>query len=100
MQGAAAELDRQMLERMVAPLEHMLRNAVVHGIEPAERRAGMGKPDTGRISVSLNRDGAEVVIVVTDDGGGINVKLIREKAISLGLIDPACRNSPTRRRCS
>ena len=87
VQGAAAELDRQMLERMVAPLEHMLRNSVVHGIELPERRAALGKPDVGRISVSLTRDGAEVVIVVTDDGGGINVKLIREKALSLGLVD-------------
>ena len=87
VQGASAELDRQMLERMVAPLEHMLRNAVVHGIEPTERRASLNKPDVGRISVSLTRDGAEVVIVVTDDGNGVNVKLIREKAVALGLID-------------
>jgi len=87
VQGAAAELDRQMLERMVAPLEHMLRNAVVHGIEPPEQRSALGKPDVGRISVSLTRDGAEVVIVVADDGGGINVKLIREKAVALGLTD-------------
>jgi chemosensory pili system protein ChpA (sensor histidine kinase/response regulator) len=87
VQGASAELDRQMLERMVAPLEHMLRNAVVHGIESAERRAALRKPDVGRISVSLTRDGAEVVIVVTDDGSGVNVKLIREKAVTLGLID-------------
>ncbi len=87
VQGAAAELDRQMLERMVAPLEHMLRNSVVHGIEPPDRRAVLGKPDVGRISISLERDGAEIVIVVADDGAGINVKLIREKAIALGLID-------------
>ena len=87
VQGAAAELDRQMLERMVAPLEHMLRNAVVHGIEMPERRAALGKPEVGRISVSLTRDGAEVVIVVSDDGSGINVKLIREKAVALGLTD-------------
>ncbi len=87
VQGAAAELDRQMLERMVPPLEHMLRNAVVHGIETPERRAALGKPDVGRISVSLERDGAEVVIVVADDGAGISVKLIREKAIALGLAD-------------
>jgi chemosensory pili system protein ChpA (sensor histidine kinase/response regulator) len=87
VQGASAELDRQMLERLIAPLEHMLRNAVVHGIEPVERRASLGKPDVGRISVSLTRDGAEVVVVVTDDGAGINVKLIREKAVSLGLIE-------------
>jgi chemosensory pili system protein ChpA (sensor histidine kinase/response regulator) len=87
VQGASAELDRQMLERMVAPLEHMLRNSVVHGIETPDRRALLGKPDVGRISVSLERDGAEIVIVVADDGAGINVKLIREKAIALGLAD-------------
>ena len=87
VQGAAAELDRQMLERMVAPLEHMLRNAVVHGIESPDRRSALGKQDVGRISVSLTRDGAEVVIVVSDDGGGVNVKLIREKAVALGLTD-------------
>ncbi len=91
VQGAAAELDRQMLERMVPPLEHMLRNAVVHGIETPERRAALGKPDVGRISVSLERDGAEVVIVVADDGAGISVKLIREKAIALGLVDPQAK---------
>src|ERR1700733_11981067 len=87
VQGAAAELDRQMLERMLAPLEHMLRNSVVHGIETPDRRALLGKPDVGRISVSLERDGAEIVIVVADDGAGINVKLIREKAVALGLTD-------------
>jgi chemosensory pili system protein ChpA (sensor histidine kinase/response regulator) len=87
VQGAAAELDRQMLERMVAPLEHMLRNSIVHGIETPDRRALLGKPDVGRISISLERDGAEIVIVVADDGAGINVKLIREKAVALGLID-------------
>jgi chemosensory pili system protein ChpA (sensor histidine kinase/response regulator) len=91
VQGAAAELDRQMLERMVPPLEHMLRNAVVHGIEATERRTALGKPDVGRISISLERDGAEVVIVVADDGSGINVKLIREKAIALGLTDPQAK---------
>jgi chemosensory pili system protein ChpA (sensor histidine kinase/response regulator) len=91
VQGAAAELDRQMLERMVPPLEHMLRNAVVHGIETPERRTALGKPDVGRISVSLERDGAEVVIVVADDGAGISVRLIREKAIALGLTDPQAK---------
>jgi chemosensory pili system protein ChpA (sensor histidine kinase/response regulator) len=91
IQGAAAELDRQMLERIVPPLEHMLRNAVVHGIETPARRTALGKPDVGRISISLERDGAEVVIVVADDGGGINVKLIREKAVALGLTDPQAK---------
>jgi chemosensory pili system protein ChpA (sensor histidine kinase/response regulator) len=91
VEGAAAELDRQMLERMVPPLEHMLRNAVVHGIETPQRRAALSKPEVGRISVKLERDGAEIVIVVADDGAGISVKLIREKAIALGLIDPQAK---------
>ena len=89
VEGAAAELDRQVLERMVPPLEHMLRNAVVHGIETTAKRTAAGKPETGRISVSLERDGAEVVIVVADDGGGIDIKLIREKAGAQGMTDPA-----------
>jgi len=87
VQGASAELDRQMLERMVPPLEHMLRNAVIHGIETPERRAASGKPEVGRISVTLERDAAEIVMVVADDGGGIDVRLIREKATALGLTD-------------
>jgi chemosensory pili system protein ChpA (sensor histidine kinase/response regulator) len=91
VEGAAAELDRQVLERMVPPLEHMLRNAVIHGIETPERRIALGKPEVGRISVSLQRDGAEVVIVVADDGAGINITLIREKAIALGLADPQAK---------
>jgi chemosensory pili system protein ChpA (sensor histidine kinase/response regulator) len=91
VQGASAELDRQSLERMVPPLEHMLRNAIVHGIERPDRRIELGKPMTGRITISLARDGAEVIIVVTDDGAGIDVKLIREKAIALGLADPQAK---------
>jgi chemosensory pili system protein ChpA (sensor histidine kinase/response regulator) len=93
VQGGDAELDRQVLERMIPPLEHMLRNAVVHGIETPERRIAAGKAESGRITVSLEREGAEVAIVVADDGAGINVKLIREKAISLGLADPHARLS-------
>jgi chemosensory pili system protein ChpA (sensor histidine kinase/response regulator) len=91
VQGAAAELDRQSLERMVPPLEHMLRNAVIHGIETPARRAELGKPEAGRITISLTRDGAEVIIVVTDDGAGIDVRLIRDKAVALGLADPGAR---------
>jgi chemosensory pili system protein ChpA (sensor histidine kinase/response regulator) len=91
VQGAAAELDRQVLDRMVPPLEHMLRNAVVHGIEAPEQRAALGKPAVGRIAVSLERDGAEVIVIVTDDGAGINVELIRDKAVSLGLAEPEAK---------
>jgi len=86
--GAAGELDRQVLERMLPPLEHLLRNAIVHGIEiPVDRRVS-GKPETGRISIALHREGAEVLIDVEDDGSGINLRAVREKAIGLGMISP------------
>jgi chemosensory pili system protein ChpA (sensor histidine kinase/response regulator) len=84
--GAAGELDRQVLERMLPPFEHMLRNAVVHGIEPPEQRLAAGKPETGQIHLSLRREGAEVIVEVTDDGAGMNLRAIRQKGLELGLI--------------
>jgi chemosensory pili system protein ChpA (sensor histidine kinase/response regulator) len=88
VQGGSGELDRQVLERMLPPFEHMLRNSVVHGIESPAERAAKGKPETGRIDVQLKREGAEVVIVVADDGAGVNLRAVRDKAVSLGMIDP------------
>jgi chemosensory pili system protein ChpA (sensor histidine kinase/response regulator) len=88
LEGGSGELDRQVLERMLPPFEHMLRNAVVHGIEPAPERLARGKPEAGCISVSLQRDGADVVILVEDDGAGINVEAIRAKARQTGLLRP------------
>jgi chemosensory pili system protein ChpA (sensor histidine kinase/response regulator) len=85
--GATGELDRQVLERMLAPFEHMLRNAVVHGIESPERRHVSGKANDGRIEMSLRREGSEVVIVVQDDGAGLDLAAIRAKAVSLGLVN-------------
>ncbi|MBV9345906.1 MAG: response regulator, partial [Gammaproteobacteria bacterium] len=66
--------------------EHMLRNAVVHGIEKPDERLKRGKSDTGKIVLELHREGAEVMVRLTDDGGGMNLKAIREKAETLGLI--------------
>ncbi len=83
--GAAGELDRQVLERMLAPFEHMLRNAIVHGIELPAARAAAGKGETGVIDVTLTREGSEVVIAVADDGAGVNLKLVRDRAVALGL---------------
>jgi chemosensory pili system protein ChpA (sensor histidine kinase/response regulator) len=80
------ELDRNVLERIVAPLEHMLRNAVDHGIEDKDDRAAAGKQEQGRISLRLSREGGYVVLNVSDDGGGIDVKAVRGKAIERGLI--------------
>jgi len=86
VEGASGELDRQVLERMLPPFEHMLRNAVVHGIEAPELRRERGKPEAGTITVRLQREGAEVVILVEDDGGGLNVAAIRAKARQMGLL--------------
>ena len=86
--GANVELDRSVLERITAPFEHLLRNAVIHGIEtPAERQA-QGKPATGEIRLDLSQEGNEVALVLADDGRGIDVARIREKALAAGLITP------------
>jgi chemosensory pili system protein ChpA (sensor histidine kinase/response regulator) len=70
----------------VAPLEHMLRNAVDHGIERPEGRAAAGKPAQGKVSLTLAREGGEVVLTLSDDGAGINIAAVRRKAIERGLI--------------
>ena len=88
VEGASGELDRQVLERMLPPFEHMLRNAVVHGIEKPEDRIRAGKPEAGRIVLELHREGAEVMVRLVDDGSGMNLKAIRSKGLSLGLIAP------------
>ncbi len=88
MRGADNEIDRNILEHMTAPLEHMMRNAVSHGIEAPGDRVRVGKPDTGVITVSLERRGPEIILRVQDDGAGINTARIRQKAEEKGLIDP------------
>jgi len=81
------ELDRNMMERMVAPLEHMLRNAVDHGIESTDTRKQLGKSAAGRISLSLSREGGNVLLLLSDDGAGMSVDRIREKAIQQELMN-------------
>jgi chemosensory pili system protein ChpA (sensor histidine kinase/response regulator) len=88
VEGASGELDRQVLERMLPPFEHMLRNAVVHGIETPEERTRRGKPPAGRILLELHREGAEVMVRLTDDGAGMNLEAIRAKGRALGLVPP------------
>ncbi|MFA7554550.1 MAG: Hpt domain-containing protein [Spongiibacteraceae bacterium] len=80
------ELDRTVLERMVAPLEHMLRNAVDHGIESIEQRMAANKPDRGSIRLDLAREGGEIVITLSDDGAGIDLAAVKNKAIERGLM--------------
>jgi chemosensory pili system protein ChpA (sensor histidine kinase/response regulator) len=91
LEGSETELDRSVLERMVGPLEHLLRNAVNHGIEePATRRA-VGKAETGNIRIALRREGQEILIQVADDGCGLDLEAIRRKAVDRGLLSPGAR---------
>ena len=88
VEGASGELDRQVLEKMLPPFEHMLRNAVVHGIESSDERQKADKPATGRITIRLHREGSEMVIDVADDGRGLDVDAIRRKAYELDMLQP------------
>jgi chemosensory pili system protein ChpA (sensor histidine kinase/response regulator) len=85
IQGATSQLDRQILEAIVPALEHLLRNAVVHGVEPPPARSAAGKPETGTITLSVRREGSEVLMEVADDGAGLNLTAIKRKALERGL---------------
>ncbi len=86
IQGGTIELDRGVLDRMAPAFEHLLRNAVAHGLEtPAEREAA-GKPAVGTITLRLRHDGSEVVVSISDDGGGLRYGDIAAKARSQGLL--------------
>ncbi|WP_116865530.1 Hpt domain-containing protein [Pseudomonas savastanoi] len=86
--NADGEMDRNVLERMVAPLEHMLRNAVDHGLESTEKRIAAGKPEQGHISLELMYEGGDMVIELSDDGSGVDLAAVRRKAIKRGMIHP------------
>lgn len=85
--NAEGEMDRTVLERLISPLEHMLRNAVDHGLENPEVRAKVGKPETGTINLELSRDGGDVVLRLSDDGAGVNLQAVKAKAVERGLMN-------------
>ena len=85
--GAEGEIDRTILNRIMGPLEHLLRNAVAHGIEPPEKRIQNDKPETGKVSLVMSREGTEVVLTISDDGAGLDSDAIRRKAVANGLLD-------------
>jgi chemosensory pili system protein ChpA (sensor histidine kinase/response regulator) len=86
--GSQVEMDRSVLEKILSPLEHMLRNAVAHGLESREARLAAGKPDVGEITLSLSQEGNEIILALSDDGAGIDIPRIRAKAESAGLVTP------------
>jgi len=86
IEGGQVELDRSVLERIGAPLEHMLRNALGHGLESPQERLAAGKPESGRIAVSLRQEGNEIALVVSDDGAGLDLDKLRKRAIEKGVL--------------
>ena len=86
LQGADVEMDRTVLDRMIGPFEHMIRNSIDHGIETADVRTRAGKAAEGRITIAVAQEGAEIVISFSDDGAGLNLPAIRAKAVERGLM--------------
>lgn len=86
IQGDSVEIDRSVLDRINPPLEHLLRNAIAHGIEEPAERLRAGKPETGQVTINLRQEGNEVIITLRDDGRGLDISRIREEALRLGLI--------------
>jgi len=93
MEGETTELDRSVLEAIADPLVHMLRNALDHGIESAAQRAARGKPAEGRILLRAFHEGGQVVIELSDDGGGMDPSRLRRRAADTGVLsaDQAAR---------
>ncbi len=86
--GASTELDKGLIERIVDPLTHLVRNSVDHGIETTDLRLAAGKNETGKLSLSAGHRGGKIVIEVSDDGSGLNREKILAKAIQQGLTIP------------
>jgi chemotaxis protein histidine kinase CheA/ActR/RegA family two-component response regulator len=86
--GDATTLDADVLTRLTEPLLHLLRNAVDHGIETAEDRAMLGKPELGTVTLSFRRSGQEVEVICADDGRGLDLPTVYDKAVEYGLIAP------------
>ena len=99
IEGAQVELDRSVLERIGAPLEHMVRNALAHGLESPALRAAAGKPESGRIVVTLRQERNEIALSVVDDGSGIDLQKLRSKAVE-GGVSPRTGSLPMPSACS
>lgn len=85
MEGQDVELDKSILEALADPLTHLIRNACDHGIESPEERRAVGKPETGRIHIAARHEAGQIILVLTDDGRGMDTEKIRQKALKMGL---------------
>ena len=84
--GENIELDRGVLDKLGAPLEHLLRNAVAHGLETTEERIKSGKPEIGHIRLKVNMENDEITLIITDDGAGVNLAKVKQKATEKGFL--------------
>jgi two-component system chemotaxis sensor kinase CheA len=87
LEGQETELDKAVIDEMGDPLMHLIRNAVDHGIEDQQTRRRRGKPDMGTVTLRSYQEGSSIVIEMEDDGGGMDIDRLRDKAIELGLVD-------------
>ncbi len=94
MTGGGDQLDRNVLERITTPLEHLLRNSIAHGIETPDLRHTLNKPEEGQLTITVAAEATEFVVRVEDDGAGIDLKAVRKRAIELGLLEKTSRPSP------
>ncbi|MDO4230737.1 MAG: Hpt domain-containing protein [Lautropia sp.] len=88
IKGGQAEIDRNVLDRMAGPIEHILRNSVAHGIEEREMRAQRGKPEVGELTIEVSQNGNEVIMRFSDDGNGLDLARIEARARERGIIAP------------
>ena len=88
LSGNEVEVDRTVLDRMIGPFEHMIRNAIDHGMETEDVRKRAGKPPVGKINIATSHEGTEIVIRFSDDGAGLDIDAIRAKAIERELMEP------------
>jgi chemosensory pili system protein ChpA (sensor histidine kinase/response regulator) len=93
IEGENLEIDTQILDSLIEPLLHLLRNAVAHGIESPETRRLLGKPEYGKINLRVANEGMHVILTITDDGRGISVPSLKEKAVQNNLISAAKADS-------
>lgn len=87
VEGESTEIDTQLLQALVEPVAHLLRNAIDHGIESPLQRQALGKPPAGSIVLRFAREGADLVIDCSDDGRGLDLHAVRDRAVALGLLD-------------
>ncbi|AMK22129.1 MULTISPECIES: chemotaxis protein CheA [unclassified Sphingobium] len=88
LEGGDVEMDREMVEMVVDPLTHIVRNSIDHGIETPEKRRALGKPETGRLKLEARQSGNQIVIEISDDGQGIDTRRLVDKAIAAGRMTP------------